>query len=238
MRPVDEATSSRRWTANPGTAAGASSADEPPTRCRPFTVIDAMALIAATAVGLAGGRYLTDLRLRGCPGFVTRELPMLLSWTVALLALRFRGPRPERRLALSQPGAAACATVLLFLTLTPVLWGLSWAIKSALYSYAQVRPVGIVWAGTLIVIGSAACGAVVAGAWLALAVSGLRRPEPGWLDRLGRIAGTCWVLHFGVIFGFMLPAEPPIKSGVVIRVQSNVPGVSTRFAPGAIPPSR
>jgi hypothetical protein len=34
----------------------------------------------------------------------------------------------------------------------------------------------------------------VAGAWLALALSGRWRPERDWLDRAGRALGVCWIV--------------------------------------------
>jgi hypothetical protein len=34
----------------------------------------------------------------------------------------------------------------------------------------------------------------VAGAWLALALSGRWRPERDWLDRAGRVLGVCWIV--------------------------------------------
>ena len=36
-------------------------------------------------------------------------------------------------------------------------------------------------------------GFAVAGAWFALLLSGRRRPEPTWLDRLGRAIGWLWL---------------------------------------------
>jgi hypothetical protein len=34
----------------------------------------------------------------------------------------------------------------------------------------------------------------VAGAWLALVLSGRWRPEPDWIDRAGRAFGVCWIV--------------------------------------------
>lgn len=36
-------------------------------------------------------------------------------------------------------------------------------------------------------------GAAVAGAWLALALAGVWRPEPGWIDRSGRLVGLALI---------------------------------------------
>jgi hypothetical protein len=36
-------------------------------------------------------------------------------------------------------------------------------------------------------------GVAVGAAWVNLAVCGRWRPEPEWIDRLGRIVGACWL---------------------------------------------
>jgi hypothetical protein len=38
--------------------------------------------------------------------------------------------------------------------------------------------------------------AAVAGAWLVLALAGWWRPEPGWIDRLGRVLGFLWIVPY------------------------------------------
>ena len=40
----------------------------------------------------------------------------------------------------------------------------------------------------------------VAGAWLALALSRSWRPEPCWIDRIGRILGICWFVETACAF--------------------------------------
>jgi len=42
--------------------------------------------------------------------------------------------------------------------------------------------------------GYAAAG--VAGAWLILMLAGWWRPEPSWIDRLGRVLGLFWVVPY------------------------------------------
>jgi hypothetical protein len=34
---------------------------------------------------------------------------------------------------------------------------------------------------------------MVLGAWMILALSGRSRPEVGWIDRMGRLLGSCWI---------------------------------------------
>jgi hypothetical protein len=49
-------------------------------------------------------------------------------------------------------------------------------------------------------------GFAVAGAWLALWLSGRRRPERMWIDRLGRVLGWLWLGLIVVLWvrGFLL----------------------------------
>lgn len=47
-------------------------------------------------------------------------------------------------------------------------------------------------------------GAAVIAAWVLLALSGRRRPEPGWIDPLGRTLGVMWVVLFVLMCGVRL----------------------------------
>jgi hypothetical protein len=92
---------------------------------RRFTLFDAIVLIAATAVGIAGmrcywlsGNTVSLSRPEG--GWSTASivtilydaasvsLPLLVAWTLAVFALRLRSPRPRLRQLAVQPGTAAC----------------------------------------------------------------------------------------------------------------------------------
>ncbi len=102
---------------------------------RRFQLTDAIVLVAATACGLAGCRFvmwsteaaLDDILLaaKGEPlleasrimalASIPIESIMLLSWTMAILLLRLRPGRPRRRLLWCQPGFLACvAAVFVF----------------------------------------------------------------------------------------------------------------------------
>lgn len=104
---------------------------------RRFTLLDAMVLLAGTAVGLAGllwkiqrerewithGAGYWDAMsepLRSRPALASVVVasdgleytwPFLAVWTLTLLALRSLPPRPSMRRAMTQPGAVACAAV-------------------------------------------------------------------------------------------------------------------------------
>jgi hypothetical protein len=175
---------------------------------RRFTVGDAMILVAANAMALGlqripldqtrpfeilpdyfetpeGGWEVRVVMLRIAEFTIWPVIPVLAAWTVALLALRLRGPRPSRRRLGRLPGAMAailgtiavgCATalgVVMALTFDPDL------------ERGFVRTVDL---------GSILAGAMILGGWIAIAVGGRWRPEPTWLDRTGRVLGVSWIV--------------------------------------------
>src|SRR4051794_11857717 len=95
---------------------------------RRFTVLDALALVAAVGIGLglarayqssmdtaaAGVAMNYPLRIR----WFGRPTPLLISLTLALLALRLIGPRPRGRRLVGSPGFAACYAAALGLAIT------------------------------------------------------------------------------------------------------------------------
>jgi hypothetical protein len=101
-------------------------------RPRRFLVVDALTLTAATAVGIVGTRHVWDSW--GYPWFWSLDqgwsvgatlrrltilaailLPILTTWTEAVLMLRLIPPRPSRRRIALQPGSAACGAATLVL---------------------------------------------------------------------------------------------------------------------------
>jgi hypothetical protein len=156
-----------------------------------------MILVAATAVGFG-----LSHSLRGNREFAL-ELSCLSAWTLAAFAVRVRQPRPALRVLLRQPGALATAVVLLLAPLAVAFGLLARAIKAVMVHFGYRT--AVLTSGDLpISLGAALAGAVVAGAWLGLALSGRRRPEPGWIDALGRALGTLWVIHAGVAVVLLL----------------------------------
>ena len=109
-----------------------------PPRCRPFTILDAMVLVAATAVGMATivHEYMTywkgeqwyfplfsfpdDIKtfeqktvfeLFWTIDFVRRFQPILAAWAYGVFLVRLRRPRPSRERLVRQPGFAASLAV-------------------------------------------------------------------------------------------------------------------------------
>jgi len=94
--------------------------------------------------------------------------------TLTFLVIRLRRPRPALRQLIWQPGMMACTIITL---LFPTLF------------FATDRRSGpLVWLFM---------SASVAAAWLAAWWGGRMRPEPGWIDRLGRGLGVCWIVFAG-----------------------------------------
>jgi hypothetical protein len=152
-----------------------------------------MILVAATAIGLAVSRIWLQEYLLARPNHEDRWLrwlivaaslrslyyvPVLGACTVALFFLQLRQPRPRLRSLARRPGwLAVCAAVT----------GLGGYVLVAL---KHVKGLG----GWLLVeVSILPVGVAVAAAWVNLAVSGLWRPENQWIDRLGRVAGVCWI---------------------------------------------
>jgi hypothetical protein len=165
---------------------------------RRFTVLDAMVLVATTAVGLAALRAYQANQfamfgpLGGPPGErVAGVVTILEAWSVGLLVMAVRpGPRRwrYRRLA-RQPGVAALHAAALCLVLVVVLDQAEAIIHPRPgpilnTSYRLVRTAGF-WTGPA--IGSA---------WLTLATCGLWRRETHWIGRAGRVLGLAWVAFF------------------------------------------
>jgi hypothetical protein len=184
---------------------------------RTFSLLDAMVLIAATAIGLGGLRGWVELGAElgesvatiahpeagwspwgwaiyqgyGLLGEVL--LPFCCSWTLALLALRLRGPRPRLRRLARQPGAMACysAAVGLIPALIGVLgWVLIWGPRSGAGFDSQV------WERLLepaFLVVPPLAGSAVLGSWATLLLGGRWRAERSWIDRAGRCLGVYWI---------------------------------------------
>lgn len=169
-------------------------------RPRPFGVGDAMILIAAMAVGTLAVRWslpeLADLRsdvARASPPGMRPFLyiqyagsafnPYLATVTAAWLFIRLRRPHPGWRRLGRQPGFIACAVATAAMAIEAAWIGALLAIGSR---FIHVSTIFVGYAQEV--------SFAVAGGWIALAISGRWRTEPGWIDRMGRIIGIVWIL--------------------------------------------
>lgn len=193
----------------------------PQTLPRPFSLFDAMVLVAAMAFGLGGLRAansnlieLAEVFRESFTAIVHPEegwsawawalyqtygvaasftVPFACPLTLAVLLLRFRRPRPGIRRLTRQPGLAACFTAAV--TLIPSLVGL---VGTALVRgqtptrFPQTTEMER-WISYAFILVPAYTGAAVLGAWGLLLVSRRWRAEPSWIDRLGRVIGAYWI---------------------------------------------
>lgn len=126
--------------------------------------------------------------------------PLLLVPTMTVFVLRLRRPRPSIRRLVRQPG---------FATSLAVVW--VWAVNSvtAMISMVYHRLTGGRWdmyvtpeLGSLFVpiyFRELRCDwyeVAVLAIWSYLLVGRLARSEAGWIDRLGRVLGGCWMFLF------------------------------------------
>jgi hypothetical protein len=183
--------------------------------------MDAMVLVAATAIGLGALRAavgdFTELRhqlteslssasqppegwsrfswaiFSGYGLMATALVPFCWAWTVALVILRRRQPRPPRRRLGRQPGALACSAAALLLVPALVVpsW---WCVVTGLFG--SIRYDSAEWQKTLAVyfiFVPALTGFTVIGAWWSLLLGRRWRPEASWIDRAGRVLGIYWI---------------------------------------------
>jgi len=193
---------------------------------RKFRLSDAMVLVAATAVAFAVFKpyqaAMNPLRfgpsiapatpftgwIEGLWGCLVRAFPYVMAWTLAILVLRFRRPRPRWIRLIRQPGFIAA------LVPAPVL---VWRVIGFASLYARVganpsslaawiprhfNGIGCFMGGSPgwmlfdtdhFLNTMAMIGAAVAASWLLLVVSGQWRPERSWIDRFGRLIGWYWI---------------------------------------------
>jgi hypothetical protein len=96
--------------------------------------------------------------------------PFLMFWTIGLLALRLRRPRPEPGVLWRQPGWRAC--------IAAVAGYFAGMAEEAIIEFEC--PTVVVPAAVLL-------------AWLVLALTRRWSAEPSWIDRAGRCLGVAWI---------------------------------------------
>jgi hypothetical protein len=164
---------------------------------RRFTLLDAMILIGATAVGFAGARVAL-LSLGSFYAFLNPDpfwfrfyagamysSAFLTVFSFALLAVACRGRLANLRRSLQQPGTAACA-VSAFAVLSLLLAKVFWASAHRTLAFQPAS-----WAD----FGSwgAHVGGSVAAGWLVLAGCGQWRRASDWIEWAGRGVGAAWI---------------------------------------------
>jgi hypothetical protein len=180
---------------------------------RRFTLFDAMILVAATAVGLAIARRWTGIAevkrrlflspedgllqaLAPLTQRIVLSWPVVAMWTLALVALRLRRPRPRGRRLFTPAGVVACLVAV-------VVMGLEFAHVVVIEAedwlqFPQPRHTAARWYEfefrTIHTTATTSIGFAVATAWVALALARRWRSERSWIDRAGRVVGCLWIV--------------------------------------------
>jgi len=202
------------------TTAVVSRTDRPDTHTgtpsRRFRLLDAMILVAATAIGcwmiewagdgigtMADWTTIYDLwvfvrqsprenwhaYLAGTLGLAYLAAPFVLTWTLALIPIRLLGPRPRSRRMMRQPGtmaAFATCATLFFLGLEYVLVAMVFGLDSAAASGCDPLLM-LPFLFPLVAL-------AIMVSWMTLLVGRRWRAEPSWVDRLGRAMGVYLLL--------------------------------------------
>jgi hypothetical protein len=225
---------------------------------RPLTVSDALVLVAATAAGLTLLRSYPFLaeqsteflraengwsprRLAALSAFVLSLLQFVLApWTLALLALHLRRPRPPLRRLVIRPGAVACLAAAA--GMVPALLGLpaklaclrlltgnwSWATSDDMWNnyISKLSPNISIY--NTVVLSPGIVAFCILLAWGLLALGRRGRPERSWLDQSGRALGMLWLA--AALGGWYLDE-------VEYWIRSNAPAPPPASSPPPPPPS-
>jgi hypothetical protein len=182
-----------------------------PTRPRKFTLIDAIVLIAATAVALVPIRYVyiygfafqdvfpfewtLDTIFSLAPACYWVVTPLLVTWSLAVWALRWRQPRPRLHRLFRQPGLAATTAILvtavLFIIKLLGEFGLRRLVDPVAFQQPPLKfATGLVYEEHI----ESMSGAVLT-VWVVMWLAGAWRSEASWVDRAGRALGVCGLIH-------------------------------------------
>ena len=167
---------------------------------RRLNLLDVMAFVAMAGTGLISLREVSPddfLPFRTVFVSTIRHslvgpfLPCGLVWTLAVLLLRFKHPRPPRRYLARQPGVVACAASVL----AAAAGASALMLVMVARHYAQGDSIALTDRfATRFMEGMAPyMGFSVLAAWLVLVLNKMWRPEPSWIDRLGRVMGVFWI---------------------------------------------
>jgi hypothetical protein len=194
------------------------------THPRKFLLSHALVLVAATAVGFFVARpYYAVTTVDWTPpmpsassfaGWVggiwdclVMVSPIVMAWTLAILALEFWPPRPRWRELVRQPGFVAgmtAAFVLLvrlcgFATMyarvfgREKLWIMSVPRTGGGGALPGWPPRNLLFETDHFLSTAALIGVSVAANWIVLRASGAWRSERGWIDRVGLVLGWFWI---------------------------------------------
>ncbi|WP_165253397.1 hypothetical protein [Paludisphaera soli] len=175
-----------------------------PDSRRKLTLLDVMLFVAAFAFA---AWFLThspdtlgisilfddaiDARRRVLEGWKTLQflIARLSGVPATLCVLRLLEPRPSRRVLFRQPGFVACCVWTATLLAIGVMKTLGQQMSRSFLRPDATSTLSFSWASVVLSYHIDECGLSVAAAWLTLALGGRWRPEPSWIDRMGRALG-------------------------------------------------
>ena len=183
---------------------------------RKMTLLDAILLVGSAALGLGmlelshrtlfrGWIWIIDQRLPDVQTWSTWDaivtctdvfvflIPVVTPWTLLLIALWMRSPRPSWRRIWRQPGMAACLAALFGWCWSGLALLLAMDVGFVVRSRRSIPPEE--WAQrylsdeVFMYVGLA-----VATAWLVQYCSGRWRRSVDWIDLMGRLVGVLWIV--------------------------------------------
>jgi hypothetical protein len=163
-----------------------------------INIVDAMALIAATACGLASVSLIPALMDPGI--FIiykhSGQYPLLvgtitlLAWTVSPLIPTLNKRRGVPNCRTEEPGIIACIAVVASLPIL-IIANLGYGLALlTLNRYLELYA----WIIGPILASASYSGIAVAAAWITLAVAGQWRSVMSWSDFWGRTVGILWII--------------------------------------------
>jgi hypothetical protein len=164
---------------------------------RRFTILDALALVAAVGIGLALARaYQSSMDSAAAGVAMTYPLsirwfgpaPLLVSLTLTLFVLRLIGPRPQYERLVGSPGFAACYAAALGLAITALTVVMQFGTNYLHYSRSSLHLHFLMMRSVTFAAPS------VAGAWLTLGLLGWWRRERDWVEVSGIVLGFDWLV--------------------------------------------
>jgi hypothetical protein len=181
-----------------------------------MTLLDAILLIGSAAIGMGGfmlayrtwfegwiwvlNRGLPDPRtwramdvIVACSDTVVFLIPLVAPWTLLLIMLRLRAPRPSWRRIWRQPGMAACVAAVVGWCWSGL--GLLFAFNAVRLASAQraIKPeewVQKYFSDEVFMY----VGLAVASVWIVQILGGQWRPSTDWIDQMGRLVGVLWIV--------------------------------------------
>jgi hypothetical protein len=180
---------------------------------RKFTLVDAMVLIAATAIAFVPIRLFLWENWHFPEEHTVPEIwrtgleinvslvPLAVSLSMALWLLALKRPRPSLRRVFRKPGIAACTVTLVYSLLSSLGYLIFLRFSHALDRGTFNDPASaMLW----IRIGMQPIflvGGAVASLWTVMWLGGTRYAERSWIDRAGRVLGVYWITT-SVLFGW------------------------------------